>query len=364
MKDDGVFKLRKSISNNLFKQIYYEGIHSFWYFPTLSLISFLIGLVGLSNLFSRILFDSVSRLNSVTLFFVYEGSILLMIPFLMYLFRRIFIKKRTSRYEQKLLIMIAKYNLTISVIDTLQTEISLVLQNQTEKRKLNTLLVKLSIIPVVFIFLQKYVVLSIAFWITPLIVIALLFLLNYFTSYEWLNNLRGITSKQAHQLTFVESELAYMKVLINHSCLVEDVFISEPEQATPNKSLENIDQLSMKDRIFQHFVNFVNSKEDESFDEKIRLKQEELKEERKNQFLEEATIVVEENVEDSFIDSIEEEQNFSVSDVESENINETEYTTEEGSLPEDIVNKNEFETVDPDELSEIIAETKLEKLDV
>ncbi|WP_427814977.1 hypothetical protein ACQKTA_13155 (plasmid) [Enterococcus sp. 22-H-5-01] len=355
--------MRKSISNNLFKQIYYEGIHSFWYFPTLFLISFITGLIGLSNLFSRVLFDSVSQLNPATLFFVYEGSILLTIPFLMYLFRRVFIKKRTRRYEQKLMIMIAHYNLTIPAIDTLQTEIGLVLKNQTEKRKLNALLVKLAIIPVVFIFLQKYVVLSIAFWITPLIVIALLFLLNYFTSYEWLNNLRGITSKQAHQLTFVESELAYMKVLINHSCLVEDVFISEREQANPDKSLENIDQLSMKDRIVQHFFNFVDSKEDESFDEEIRLKQEELKEERKNRFLEEATIVVEENVEDSFIDSTEEEKNFSASDVESENTNEAEYTTEETAFPEDLFNENEIETVDPEELSEIINEMKFEKID-
>ncbi len=263
------------MSTQLFKQIYFESIRSFWYFPTFSLVLFIAGSLGLGKLISVFLTETPTKGTMTMLFYVYEGSIVLMIPFLLYLFRRFLIKKRADTYEKKLIALIVDYGLNFHLIDALQEEINEVLGSQKEKHQFNGLLMKLSIIPVLFILLKKYPVLSISSLVTPLIVLVFLFVLNYFLPNEWVKSLQWATSKKNHYLSFIYSELDYMKEVMDSPFLLG---ISREKAAeAPSARQEDSEALEKKlgrKRMLKKFLAFILSEEYETPDKANNLVEE------------------------------------------------------------------------------------------
>ncbi len=300
-----------------------------------------------------------------TLFYVYEGSIVLMIPFLLYLFRRFLVNKRTETYEKKLMGFIVDYGLNSPRIDALQEEITEVLGNQQEKNHFNSLLVKLSIIPLLFILLKKYTVLSISSLVSPLIVLASLFVLNYFLPDEWIKSFQWITSKKNHQLSLVYSELDYMKEVMESPFLLgiskEETTKEISDRQTASKTLEK--KLNRKKRL-NKFLAFILSEEYETPDEKDNLV-EEWEGTSTTAVDEETSLIEEENrrSEKTVSEDLLEEEKEEIGFVNDSDLVETS-EIEEGLDNTEIalhVSKIEEEEVQPEDLSRIIAGAKAEK---
>ncbi len=353
------------MKKKLYKQIYLDGIRSFWYFPTLSFVLFIVGFWGLCNLGESFLMTAPNKARLVNLFYIYEGSILLMIPFLLYLFRRFLVNKRTETYEKKLLGFIIDYGLKSPLIDALQEEITEVLGNQKEKNHFNSLLVKLSIIPLLFILLKKYTVLSLSSFVTPLIVLVFLFVLNYFLPNEWVKSLHWATSKKNHQLSFIYSELEYMKEVMESPFLLgiskkeTPKGLSDPQ--TVSKTLEK--KLNRKKRL-NKFLAFILSEEYETPDEKDNLV--EKWEETSTAALDEETSLIEEknrSSEETVSEGILEEETEAVlfdSDREAFEPSEVQETPYDVEVTLQFV-ESEGEDIQPEDLSRIIAGAKAEK---
>ncbi|WP_367377491.1 hypothetical protein [Enterococcus gilvus] len=262
------------------------------------------------------------------------------------------------------MVFIVDYDLNSPLIDALQEEIIEALGDQKEKDRFNNLLVKLSIIPLLFILLKKYTVLSISSFVTPLVVLVFLFVLNYFLPNEWVNSFHWMVSKKNHQLSLVYSELDYMKEVMESPFLLgfskEETTKELSDPKTASKPLEK--KLNRKKKL-NKFLAFILSEEYETPDEKDNLVEE--WEETSTVALDEETRLIEEENRYSektvSEDILEEETEAVLFDSDRESFDLTEV-----GPPYDVEVTLQFveteeEDIQPEDLSRIIAGAKAEE---
>lgn len=205
-----VINMKETEFNQIYKQVYRYGVQSFWYFPTVSFVCFLMGVFGLCYLIISFLFTSIRYLNGQQLLILYEVSILLLAPFLCYLFRRFLIKRRSSRYENQLRQLLIDEQLGHKELKKIIEKVSVQLSKEEDQIKMFTILIKSGfILTMVCLFgLFPYMIKSVG--ISALLFISLGLILNYFFDVQLIKVLKNTSTKKIHLLSFVQSEFSYM----------------------------------------------------------------------------------------------------------------------------------------------------------
>ncbi|MGM0238052.1 hypothetical protein [Enterococcus sp. AZ103] len=202
--------MKETEFNQIYKQVYRYGVQSFWYFPTVSFVCFLMGLFGLCYVITSFLFTSIRYLNGQQLLILYEVSILLLAPFLCYLVRRFLIKRRSNRYENQLSQLLIDEQLGHTELKKIIEKVSVQLSKEEDQIKMFTILINLGFIfSMVCLFgLFPYMIKSVG--ISALLFIFLGLILNYFFDVQLIKVLKNTSTKKIHLLSFVQSEFSYM----------------------------------------------------------------------------------------------------------------------------------------------------------